>query len=63
MIFLQIIHENKKFATSVNWKTKFMQILGAFYHQLISLLLSTDLLIHASEYTQVGLNYTQNYNF
>lgn len=38
---------------------KLIHILRPFYHQLLSLVLSTDLLIQTSRYAEVGLNYTE----
>ena len=40
---------------------EFVHILTAFYHLPLSLVLYTQLHIDASEYAQVGLNYTLNY--
>ena len=42
---------------------EFIYILTAFYDLPISLVLLTHSLIDASEYAQVGLNYTPNYFF
>ena len=39
---------------------EFIHILVAFYHLPISLVLFTNSLLDASEYAQVGLNYTLN---
>ena len=39
---------------------EFIHILTAFYHLPISLVLFKDSLLDASEYAQVGLNYTLN---
>ena len=49
-----IYHVNK------NQQCEFIHILTAFYHLPISLVLFAHSLIHASEYAQVGLNYTLN---
>ena len=40
---------------------QFMHILTAFHYLLLSLVLFTQSLIEATEYAQVGLNYTLNY--
>ena len=42
---------------------KFMHILVALYHLLISLVLFTDSLTDYFDYAQIGLNYTLNYFF
>ena len=50
--------------TAVNLPlVKSIHILTAFYNLPISLVLLTNSLTDASEYAQVGLNYTLNYFF
>ena len=63
---VQIIREDNTFTTSVYRKSTFIGVhthFDSFYHLPISLVLFTDLLIDASGYTQVGLNYAPNYFF
>ena len=61
-LFVKITHLT--FLSTVNLPLlAFIHILPAFYHLPISLVLFTDLLVYASGYTQVGLNYAPNYFF
>ena len=62
-LHVPIIRENKSFATSVYCKPTFSGVthsFKAFYHLHMSLALFTHLLIDASEYAQVRVNYTLN---
>ena len=56
---VQIIREDKTLATSV-YRLYTFYILTVSYYLPISLVLFTHSLIDASEYAQVGLNYTLN---
>ena len=58
---LEIFHNflNGRHA-NMSFTMEFIHILTVFYHQPISLVLFTDLLIDACEFALVGLNYTMN---